>query len=303
MKNSVMTASGTSGFGEEFNEFCPINKLGAFVPKSITLKPRQGNPTSKIAQRICETNAAMINYIVLANPGGDYFLKELLPLYYKYNTPIIVNISATCLEDFVKLTEKISKDYHSHAVSGLEINLSCPNDRQGKIIFSTAYDATYKVTKAVKSSTDFPVIVKLTPNVTDIRKPADAVYKAGGDALSMINTITAMAIDVKTREPLIHGGGTYMGGLSGPAIKPIGVARVYQVYKSGNPLPIVGIGGIMNGRDAIEYIIAGATAVGVGTANFPNPNACIDIIKGIEKYMKDNNIEDINQLRGDLKEP
>ena len=303
MKNPVMTASGTSGFGPEFDEYCPINKLGAFVPKSITLLPRQGNPCKEIAQRVCETNAGMINSIGLANPGLDYFLEEILPKYSQYQTPIIMNISATNLDDFVKLTKKISNAPNSNLISGLEINLSCPNDRQGKMVFSTDYNATYEVTKAVKQETDKPIIVKLTPNVTDIRKPAEAVYKAGGNALSMINTVRAMAINVEKRQPLIHGGGAYMGGLSGPAIKPIGVACVYQVYKSGNPLPIVGIGGIRTGSDAIEYIIAGATAVGIGTASFPNPHACMDIIKGIEKYMEKNNIEDINNLRGNLIEP
>lgn len=303
MKNPVMTASGTVGFGEEFNEWCDINQLGAFVPKSITLQPRKGNPTGKIAQRVWETPSGMLNSIGLVNPGVDCFLEEILHSYYQYKTQIIMNISATNLNDFVELTKRISKHPHSDAIAGLEVNLSCPNDRQGKMVFSTDYDATYEVTKAVKQETDKPVIVKLTPNVTDIRRPAEAVYDAGGDALSMINTVRAMAIDIETREPRIHGGGTYIGGLSGPAIKPIGIANVYLVHKSGNPLPIIGIGGIMTGSDAIEYIIAGATAVGIGTANFPNPRACTDIIKGIKKYMTKNKIQNINDLRGSLKEP
>ena len=297
MKNPIMTASGTSGFGEEFNEFCDINKLGAFIQKSITLKPRPGNPTP----RACETDSGMLNSIGLANPGIDYFLKETLPHYEQYKTPIIMNISATNLNDFVSIIKKISKDPNNKLISGLEINLSCPNDRQGRMIFSTDYNATYEVIKAVNQETEKPIIVKLTPNVTDIRKPAEAVYRAGGNALSMINTVGGMAIDVHTRKPRIHGGGTYMGGLSGPAIKPIGVKCVYQVHSSGNPLPIVGIGGIRTGEDAIEYILAGATAVGIGTATFPNPHAGIDIIKGIERYMKRHSIKDINDLKGNIK--
>lgn len=292
MKNPVMTASGTVGFGKEYSEFVNINRLGAFVPKTVTLEPKKGNPP----ERICETDSGMINSIGLQNKGVDYFIENELPFLYQFETPIIVNISANSIIDFVKLTEKFSNE----KISGLEINVSCPNVEGEGMAFGTDEKATYDVVQAVKSKTTKPIIVKLTPNVTNIIKIAESAYKAGANALSMINTVLGMAIDVKTREPKIHGAGKYMGGLSGPCIKPIGVRYVYQVYKS-VPLPIVGIGGIMNGNDAIEYILAGATAVGVGTANFIYPDAATKVIKGIEKYMQDNKIENINELRGNLK--
>ncbi len=298
MKNPVMTASGTVGFGEKYSEFCDINKLGAFVPKSVTLHPREGNPTP----RIVETAAGMLNSIGLQNPGVDVFLEKELPFLYQFETPVIVNISANCSKDFVKLTEKLCSDEHSDLIMGLEANISCPNVEGEGMAFGTDPKATYDVIQAVRQTTDKTLIAKLTPNVTNIVKIAQSAYEAGVDALSMINTVLGMAIHAKTREPLIHGNGRYIGGLSGPAIKPIGLRCVYQVHKSEIPLPIVGIGGIMNGTDAIEYILAGATAVGVGTANFVYPDTSIKVIKGIKDYMRKNNIEDINNLRGKIKE-
>lgn len=293
MKNPVMTASGTAGFGKEISDFININDLGAFIPKTVTLKPREGNPP----HRICETDAGMINSIGLQNKGLDYFIDEELPFLYQFETPIIVNISANSISDFVEITEKVS----NKKIRGFEINVSCPNVEGEGMAFGTDEKATYDVVKAIKSVTEKPLIVKLTPNVTDIVKIAKSAYEAGANALSMINTVLGMAIDVKTREPKIHGAGKYIGGLSGPCIKPIGIRCVYQVYKSEIPLPIVGIGRITNGEDAIEYILAGATAVGVGTANFKNPDATIRVIKGIEKYMEKNKIEDINELRGRIR--
>lgn len=290
MKNPVMTASGTFGYGKECSQFYDLNKLGAIVTKSVTLKPREGNPPPRIA----ETAAGMLNSIGLANQGIDIFLEEAIPFLYQYETPVIVNISENCIDNFVDVAKKLSID----RVDGLEINVSCPNVKGEGMVFGTDEKATYDVVQAVREVTNKPLIVKLTPNVTDIVKIAKAAYEAKADALSMINTVLGMAIDIKKRKPKIHGNGSGMGGLSGQCIKPIGVRCVNQVYESGIPLPIIGIGGITTGEDAIEYILAGATAVGVGTANFINPQAPLNVIKGIENYMEENNIEDINNLIG-----
>lgn len=292
MENPVMTASGTFGYGKEYSQFYDLNGLGAIVTKSVTLKPRQGNPQPRMA----ETTAGILNSIGLQNPGIDVFLKEAIPFLGQYEMPIIVNISENCIENFVKVAKNLSVE----RVNGLEINVSCPNVEGEGMAFGTDARATYDVIKAVRETTDKPLIVKLTPNVTDIVKIAEAAYRAGGDALSMINTLLGMAIDIKTKKPKIHSGGRYMGGLSGPCIKPVGVRCVRQIYKSEIPIPIVGIGGITNGEDAIEYILAGATAVGVGTANFLNPLAPIKVIKGIEDYMREYKVEDINNLIGQM---
>lgn len=294
MKNPVMPASGTFGYGKECSQFYDLNKLGAIVTKSVTLEPREGNPPPRIA----ETAAGMLNSIGLANQGIDIFLEEAIPFLYQYETPVIVNISENCIDNFVDVAKKLSID----RVDGLEINVSCPNVKEEGMVFGTDEKATYDVVQAVREVTNKPLIVKLTPNVTDIVKIAKAAYEAKADALSMINTVLGMAIDIKKREPKIHGNGSGMGGLSGQCIKPIGVRCVNQVYKSGIPLPIIGIGGITTGEDAIEYILAGATAVGVGTANFINPQAPLNVITGIENYMKENNIEDINDLIGKVKQ-
>jgi dihydroorotate dehydrogenase (NAD+) catalytic subunit len=290
MENPVMTASGTFGYGKEYSQFYNLNGLGAIVTKSVTLEPRQGNPPP----RITETTAGMLNSIGLQNPGIDVFLKEAIPFLGQYEIPIIVSISENCIENFVEVAKNLSIE----RVNGLEINVSCPNVEG--MAFGTDARATYDVIRAVRENTDKPLIVKLTPNVTDIVKIAEAAYLAGGDALSMINTLLGMAIDIKTKKPKIHGNGKYMGGLSGPCIKPVGVRCVRQIYKSEIPLPIVGIGGIINGEDAIEYMLAGATAVGIGTANFLNPMTPIKVIKGIEDYMREYKVEDINNLIGQM---
>jgi len=290
MKNPVMTASGTFGYGKEYSEFYDLNKLGAVVTKSTTLKPKQGNPPPRIA----ETSAGMLNSIGLTNQGIDSFLEKTIPFLEQYETPIIVNISENCIGNFVESAKKLSVD----RVNGLEINISCPNVKGEGRDFGTDEKATYDVVQAVREATDKTLVVKLTPNVTDIVNIARAAYNAGANALSMINTVYGMAIDVKTRKPKIHGGGSGMGGLSGPCIKPVGVRCVNQVYESGIPLPIVGIGGIVNWEDAIEYILAGATAVAVGTGNFINPFAPLEVIKGIKDYMRKNKINDINDLIG-----
>lgn len=299
MKNSVMTASGTAGYGRKYNEFCEISNLGAFVPKTVTLHPRKGNPPP----RIVETPAGMLNSIGLQNPGINKFLEEEIPSLSKYGTPIIVNISATNIADFVEITKRIASHKNSEYVNGIEVNISCPNVEGEGMAFGTNEKATRDVIYAVKEVTDKTLIAKLTPNVTNIVKIAESAQEAGADALSMINTVLGMAIDIKTRKPMIHGNGRYMGGLSGPAIKPIGVRCVYQVHKSPSiHLPIIGIGGIRNGSDAIEYILAGATCIAVGTGNFVYLDAAIRTIKGIEKYMRENNVRNITDLIGRIEE-
>jgi len=227
MKNPVMTASGTFGYGKEYSEFYDLNKLGAVVTKSTTLKPKQGNPPPRIA----ETSAGMLNSIGLTNQGIDSFLEKTIPFLEQYETPIIVNISENCIGNFVESAKKLSVD----RVNGLEINISCPNVKGEGRDFGTDEKATYDVVQAVREATDKTLVVKLTPNVTDIVNIARAAYNAGANALSMINTVYGMAIDVKTRKPKIHGGGSGMGGLSGPCIKPVGVRCVNQVYESESP--------------------------------------------------------------------
>jgi len=292
MKNPVMPASGTFGYGREYSEFFDLNKLGALVTKAVTLTEREGNPQP----RICETSSGMINSIGLQNPGMDYFFNEALPFLEKYDVPVIVNVSETTIEDYALASKRLSIP----RVSGLEINVSCPNVKVGGMAFGTDPKATYDVVQAVHQSTNKPIIIKLSPNVTNIVSIAKAAYDAKADGLSMINTLLGMAIDPETGKPRIHGKGMYTGGLSGPAIKPVGVRCVYQVYKSGIPLPIVGMGGITNGEDAIEYIRAGATAIAVGTATFSNPLACLDVINSLENFMKRHKIQDINELRGKI---
>lgn len=295
LKNAVMPASGTFGYGREYGEFFDLNKLGALVTKAFTLTGREGN----LPPRICETHSGMLNSIGLQNFGVDYFFEEALPFLEKYDVPLIVNVSERTVQDYAAVAKRLSIP----RVSGLEINVSCPNVKVGGMLFGTDPIATKEVVAAVREATTKPLIVKLSPNVTNIVSIAQAAYEAKADALSMINTLLGMAIDARTGEALIHGGGRYMGGLSGPCIKPIGLRCVYEVYKSGIPLPIVGMGGINNERDAIEYIRAGATAVAVGTANFANPTACIDIIKGIRAFMKENEISSFEEIRGKVKEP
>lgn len=294
LKNPVMTASGTFGYGKEYSQFYDLDRLGGLVTKSATLKPREGNPTPRTA----ETTSGMLNSIGLENPGIDIWLKEAVSFLEQYDVPVMVNVSENCIKDFVEAARKLSVD----RVSGLEINLSCPNVEGEGMLFGVDEKATYDIIQAIKEVSDKPLIVKLTPNVSNIVKIAESAYWAGADALSMINTLLGMAIDIKTRKPKIHSGGRYIGGLSGPVIKPCGVARVYQVYKSEVPLPIVGMGGISSGDDAIEYILAGASAIGVGTANFIDPYACVKVIKGIEDYMREFGFDDVNDLRGNIKD-
>lgn len=288
LKNPVMPASGT--FGHEMSGILDFNKLGALVPKSITKYPRGGNKTP----RVCEINAGMINSIGIQSKGIEYYLNELLPEYASFDSPLIASISGDSVEEFVEMTEIIA----SHeGVSAIELNISCPNLENDGQAFGMDAEVSYQLIKKAKEVTDKPIIPKLTPNVTNIQEIAIACEEAGADALNVANTLLAMSIDIHTGKPKI---GNVMGGLSGPALKPVIVRMIYQVSQV-TSIPIIGCGGVMNGEDALEMIIAGATAVQVGTANFINPAAMLDIIEEIELYMMRYDISDINDLVGTVK--
>lgn len=287
MQNPVTTASGTFGFGPEYAPYVDLNRLGAIVVKGTTLEPRLGNPTP----RIVETPAGILNAIGLQNPGVDKFISESLPYLADYRTHVIVNIAGNSLEDYMEISRRLDA---CSGVAGLEVNISCPNVKQGGMQFGTCPDMAYQAIKAVRDNTKLPVIAKLSPNVTDIVAMAKSVEAAGADAIAMINTLLGMVIDIRTRRPVL---GNVVGGLSGPAIKPVAVRMIYQVAQAVN-LPILGMGGISTWEDAVEFMLAGATAVAVGTANFVNPKATIDIVDGLEKYCQENAIADINELIG-----
>lgn len=288
LKNPVMGASGTFGFGKEYEDFLDVNEIGAIVTKGVTPKPRAGNP----GVRIAETPSGMLNCIGLENPGVDAFIYDILPKIKKYNTAVIVNISAGSVEEYAEMAWRLDID----GVDAVEVNISCPNVKEGGIVFGTDPKAAAAVTYAVKTHTKKTVIVKLSPNVTDIVQMAKAVEEAGADAISMINTLTGMAIDINTRKPLL---GNITGGLSGPAVKPVALRMVWQVAKAVN-IPIIGMGGIASAEDAIEFLLAGATAVAVGAHNFIDPSALKVIADGIAEYMQKHNIEDVNELVGAL---
>ena len=288
-KNPVMVASGTFGSGAEYSDFVDLNRLGAVVTKGVANVPWEGNPTPRIA----ETYGGMLNAVGLQNPGYDLFAKRDIPYLQKYDTNIIVNVCGRTTEDYIDVVEKLGTEN----VDMLEINISCPNVKHGGIAFGQDPKAVEAITKAVKAVAKQPVIMKLSPNVTDITEMAKAAEAGGTDALSMINTLTGMQIDVE-RQKFVLANKT--GGLSGPAIKPVAVRMVYQVANAVN-VPIIGMGGIANAKDAMEFILAGATAVSVGTANFNNPNTTIEVVEGIEDYMIRHNVEDINDLIGILK--
>jgi dihydroorotate dehydrogenase (NAD+) catalytic subunit len=289
LKNPVMVASGTFGYAEEFSSLVNLRKLGAIVTKTITLKPKEGNPPP----RTVETASGMLNAIGLENPGVEVFIKEKMPFLRKLAIPIVVSISGDSDDEFVQLVEILNK---TKGISAIELNLSCPN-LGTKIMVAQIDKATYRVVKAVRKITTSPLITKLTPNVTDIGIIARAAVAADTDAISLINTCRGMAIDINTRKPKLA---NITGGLSGPAIKPIALGMVWQTAQSVD-VPIIGMGGIMNTKDALEFIIAGATAVAVGTANFINPRTCEEIIRGIECYLKKKNIRNIKKLVGSLK--
>ncbi|OGC34682.1 dihydroorotate dehydrogenase B catalytic subunit [candidate division WOR-1 bacterium RIFOXYB2_FULL_48_7] len=274
LKNPVMVASGTFGWGQEFADYLDLNKLGAIITKSITLKPREGNPPP----RIVETPAGMLNTIGLQNEGLEHFLRNDLPFLSKFNTPTIVNIAGESVAEYVELAKRLSKE---PMVKGIEVNISCPNVAHGGMAFGTEPEATKQVISAVRKETTQPLIVKLTPNVTDITVIAKAAVAAGADALSLINTLVGMSIDIETGQSRL---GRLTGGLSGPAIKPIAVRMVYETARAVN-VPVIGIGGIMTGNDAVEFLLAGAKAIQVGTANFVDVTASLTILKGIEDYV------------------
>lgn len=289
LKNPITVASGTFGSGMEYDEFVDLSKLGAVTTKGVANVPWPGNPTPRIA----ETYGGMMNAIGLQNPGIDTFLKRDIPFLKEKDTKIIVNVCGKSKEDYIDVVERLSDE----PVDLLEINVSCPNVKEGGIAFGQNPDALYDITKAVKAKAKQPVIMKLSPNVTDITEMARAAEAGGADALSLINTLTGMKIDINRRTFAVA---NKTAGVSGPAIKPIAIRMVYQVANAVK-LPIVGMGGCMCAEDALEFIMAGATAVAVGTANFNNPYATIEIIDGIQKYMEANHIDDIHELIGCVK--
>ena len=288
-KNPITVASGTFGSGMEYDEFGNLDNLGAVTTKGVANIPWPGNPTPRIA----ETYGGMMNAIGLQNPGIDTFIERDIPFLKTKNTKIIVNVCGKSKEDYVEVVERLA----NQPVDLLEINVSCPNVKEGGIAFGQDPKALFEITKAVKEKAKQPIIMKLSPNVTDITEMARAAEAAGSDALSLINTLTGMKIDVNRRTFAVA---NKTAGVSGPAIKPIAIRMVYQVANAVK-IPIIGMGGCMNANDALEFIMAGASAVAVGTANFNNPYATVEIIKGIEEYMIKNNIDDINEIIGCVK--
>ena len=285
-KNPVKTASGTFGSGMEYSEFVDLNQLGAVVTKGVANVPWPGNPTPRVA----EVYGGMLNAIGLQNPGIDVFCERDIPFLKKYDTKIIVNVCGKTVEDYLEVVERPGDE----PVDMLEINVSCPNVKEGAIAFGQKADALYNITSEIKKKAKQPIIMKLSPNVTDITEMARAAEAAGSDALSLINTLTGMKIDIHRRKFVLA---NKTGGMSGPAIKPVAVRMVYQTAQAVK-IPIIGMGGIANAEDAIEFMLAGATAVSVGAMNFVNPYATAEIVEGIEDYMRHYNVEDINQLIG-----
>ena len=286
LKNPIMTASGTFGSGQEYSEFVDLNKLGAVVTKGVANVPWPGNPTPRVA----EVYGGMLNAIGLQNPGIDVFVQRDIPFLTHYDTRIIVNVCGKTTSDYIEVVERLSEQ----PVDMLEINISCPNVKEGGIAFGQNAGSVEEITKEVKKYARQPVIMKLSPNVTDITEMAKAAEAGGADVISLINTLTGMKIDVNRRKFALA---NRTGGMSGPAVHPIAVRMVYQAAQAVN-IPIIGMGGVQSTEDALELILAGATAVSVGTANFTNPTATIDIINGIQDYMENNGVEDINELIG-----
>ena len=290
LKNPVMTASGTFGSGAEYSQFVDLNKLGAVVTKGVANVPWPGNPTPRIA----EVYGGMLNAIGLQNPGIDVFMERDIPFLKQYDTKIIVNVCGKTTEDYCEVVEKLADT----PVDMLEINISCPNVKEGGIAFGQNPKAVEEITKEIKKYAKQPVIMKLSPNVTDITETAKAAEAGGADILSLINTLTGMKIDIERQTFAIA---NKTGGLSGPAVKPVAVRMVYQVANAVK-IPIIGMGGICNAEDAMEFILAGATAVSVGTSNFHNPYTTVEVAAGIEDYMRRHKVEDINDLIGIVKE-
>ena len=286
LKNPIMTASGTFGSGQEYSEFVDLNKLGAVVTKGVANVPWPGNPTPRVA----EVYGGMLNAIGLQNPGIDVFVQRDIPFLTHYDTRIIVNVCGKTASDYIEVVERLAEQ----PVDMLEINISCPNVKEGGIAFGQNAASVEEITKKVKKYARQPVIMKLSPNVTDITEMAKAAEAGGADVISLITTLTGMKIDVNRRKFALA---NRTGGMSGPAVHPIAVRMVYQAAQAVN-IPIIGMGGVQSTEDALELILAGATAVSVGTANFTNPTATIDIINGIQDYMENNGVEDINELIG-----
>lgn len=289
LKNPIMTASGTFGYGEEFADFIDLNRLGGIIVKGTTLHHREGNPYPRMA----ETPSGMLNAVGLQNKGVDYFIEHIYPRIKDLDTRVIVNVSGSCIDDYVAVCEKLSP---LDKVTAVEINISCPNVKQGGMGFGTTCSGAKSVTSAVRKAYDGTMIVKLTPNVTDITEIARAVEAAGADAVSLTNTFLGMAIDVEKRKPMLS---TITGGLSGPCIRPIAVRMVWQVANAVK-VPVVGLGGIASGRDAIEFLLAGATAVQIGTVNFVDPQVTVKAIDYIEDYLKRHQIASVRELIGGM---
>lgn len=289
LKNPIMTASGTFGYGEEFADFIDLNRLGGIIVKGTTLHHREGNPYPRMA----ETPSGMLNAVGLQNKGVDYFIEHIYPRIKDLDTRVIVNVSGSCIDDYVAVCEKLSP---LDKVAAVEINISCPNVKQGGMGFGTTCSGAESVTSAVRKAYGGTIIVKLTPNVTDITEIARAVEAAGADAVSLTNTFLGMAIDVEKRKPMLS---TITGGLSGPCIRPIAVRMVWQVANAVK-VPVVGLGGIASGRDAIEFLLAGATAVQIGTANFVDPQVTVKAIDYIEDYLIRHQIANVRELIGGM---
>ena len=290
LRNPVMTASGTFGYGAEFARYMDLESIGAIITKGLSIRPKAGNATP----RIVETPGGMLNAIGLQNVGIDAFIADKVPFLRTISTPVIVNVYGNTLEEYGELAGRLDR---IPEVAGLEVNISCPNVKQGGIVFGTDPAAAYEVVKMVRDATIKPVIVKLSPNVTDVVVMANACADAGADALSLINTLTGMAIDLAKRKPVLA---NITGGLSGPAIKPVALRMVWQVARAVQ-LPIIGIGGIMSATDALEFMLAGATAVQVGTANFLDPTAAQTIARDMERYLAEQGIADVKELIGALR--
>ncbi|MCD5414142.1 MAG: dihydroorotate dehydrogenase [Clostridiales bacterium] len=285
-ENTVMTASGTFGSGKEYGEYVDINEIGAVITKGVSSTPWRGNNTPRIA----ETYGGILNSVGLQNPGVEEFIEKDIKFLRQFDTKIIVNIVGRTFEEYCEVARRLS----SEDIDLVELNISCPNVKEGGVAFGTDPKMIEYITKEVKKNLKHPLIVKLSPNVTDIVEMAKAAVDGGADAISMINTLIGMAIDIHKKRPVLA---NTIGGLSGPAIKPVALRMVYQVAKAID-IPIIGMGGIMNGEDAIEFILAGATAVAIGTANFANPRATIDVIEGIENYLAENSVDSISEIRG-----
>ena len=285
LRNPIMLASGTVGYGNEISEFTDLNKLGGIVTKSLSLKPRKGNPP----QRIAETPAGMLNAIGLANVGVEVFLKEKIPFLKKFDVPLICNIAASTIEEYIECTRILTTE---ETIKAFEINISCPNVREGGLIFGNDLNAVAKITDKVRATTGKPIIIKLSPNVSYIAEFAKAAKDNGADAVSAINTLVGTAFNINTRKPKIH---NITGGLSGPAIKPVALAKVLQISREVD-IPIIGIGGIMDWKDVIEFMIAGSSAVQIGTLNFIDPSAPGKIVQQLEEYCEKMSIEKISSL-------